>query len=427
MSGATGLDTDPPTTTPTGPPAPATGQDAPPPPTTRRVLWLVLSREVSTRLRSKAFKIMTPLFVVALVLGIGAASLFAGGTSTSTVGFLPADATAAAALDAAADGAGVDLRTVTVPDPADARAQVQDGDLDAAVVATGADGLQVVVREELDDVTGALLTAVARGQALDAQITALGGDPAQVQAAMGAAGVHVEALDPADPRHGARIALGVITGILLYISLLIFGPTVAQGVVEEKSSRVVELLLATVKPWQLMAGKVLGIGLVGLSQLVLYAAVAVPMALGTGVLDLPTSVALGSVTWSLLWFLLGFALYALLFAATGALVSRQEDVAGVTTPIIMMIIIPYVVGVSVLPSDPDSGLLDVLSVVPLSAPLIMPMLIAAGTAPGWQIALAVALAAATIAALVRLTGRIYAGAVKRTGSRIRLTDALRNR
>jgi ABC-2 type transport system permease protein len=174
-----------------------------------------------------------------------------------------------------------------------------------------------------------------------------------------------------------------------------------------------------------MAGKVIGVGCVGLFQLAVYAAVAVPLAATTGVLHLPASVAAGSALWSLLWFLLGFGLYALLFAAAGALVSRQEDVAGVTTPLAMLIIIPYVIGISVLPGNPHSTLLAVLSVIPLTAPLIMPMLIAAGTAAGWQIALAVVLVAATIGGLVRLTGRVYAGAIRLTGSRVRLRDALR--
>jgi len=159
----------------------------------------------------------------------------------------------------------------------------------------------------------------------------------------------------------------------------------------------------------------------------LYAAVGVPLAVATGVLSLSLVTALASAGWSLVWYLLGFALFALLFAAAGSLVSRQEDASAVTMPLIMMIIIPYVIGISVLPGDPDSGLLRVLSLIPLSAPLIMPMLIAAGSAAAWQIALGTALTVATIVGLVPLTGRIYAGAVKRTGTRVKLTDALRSR
>ncbi|OHV50165.1 ABC transporter permease [Pseudofrankia sp. BMG5.36] len=391
----------------------------------RRVLWLVVRREVSTRLRSKAFRIMTPLLVVVLAAGISVTALF-GGSSPSSVGFLPEDARYGAALTAVGDAAGVDVRAVTVADAAEAERQVRDGTLDAAVTASGPDGFRVIVRHTLDDQGRGLLTAVARQQALDAQVVALGGDLGRVDGAVAAAGVDVVALEAPKERDNARIGLGAVTGVLIYLSLLIFGPVVAQGVVEEKSSRVVELLLGTVRPWQLMSGKVIGIGIIGLIQMALYAAVGVPLAVATGVLSLSLVTALASAGWSLVWYLLGFALYALLFAAAGSLVSRQEDASAVTMPLIMIIIIPYVIGISVLPGDPGSGLLRVLSLVPLSAPLIMPMLIAAGTAAAWQIALGTALTIATIIGLVPLTGRIYAGAVKRTGTRVRLTDALRS-
>jgi ABC-2 type transport system permease protein len=369
---------------------------------------------------------MTPLLVVVLAAGIGVTALF-GGSSPSSVGFLADDARAGAALTATGDAAGVDVRAVTVADAAEAERQVRDGKLDAAVTSVGPDGFRVVVRHSLDDQTRGLLTAVARQQALDAQITALGGDLASVDRAVAAAGVDVVSLEASKQRDNARIGLGAVTGVLIYLSLLIFGPVVAQGVVEEKSSRVVEILLGTVRPWQLMSGKVIGIGIIGLIQMALYAAVGVPLAVATGVLSLSLVTALASAGWSLVWYLLGFALFALLFAAAGSLVSRQEDASAVTMPLIMMIIIPYVIGISVLPGDPDSGLLRVLSLIPLSAPLIMPMLIAAGSAAAWQIALGTALTVATIVGLVPLTGRIYAGAVKRTGTRVKLTDALRSR
>jgi ABC-2 type transport system permease protein len=405
---------------------PAPGNDAAhSSPSSRRTLGLIIRRETTTRFRSRVFKIMTTIFLVIIVAGIGLDATLNKGPSQSTVGFLPADAAVAAELTSAATAAGVRISAVTIPDAATGEAEVRAGKLDAAVVATTPTGFDVVVKRSLDDVSRAVLTSAARQRALDTQIATLGGNQAAVNAAIAAAGVHLTVLAPPRLESTSRIALGVVTGILLYISLLISGPLVAQGVVEEKSSRVVELLLATVRPWQLMAGKVIGIGAVALSQLVLYAAVGVPLALATGVLHLPASVAVGSALVSLVWFVLGFCLYALLFAAFGALVSRQEDVAGVTAPLMMLIIIPYVIGVSVLPSNPHSTLLAVLSVIPVSAPLIMPMRVAVGAAAGWQIAIAIALAAVTIVGLVRLTGRIYAGAIRRSGSRVSLRDALR--
>ena len=126
----------------------------------------------------------------------------------------------------------------------------------------------------------------------------------------------------------------------------------------------------------------------------------------------------------MVWFLLGFLLYALVFAAAGALVSRQEDVGGVTTPLTMAIVIPYVVGVSVLPTDPDNGFVALLSVIPLFAPMLMPMRLAIGGVPAVEVVVALVLTVALILLLVRLTGRIYSNAVRRTGARITVRDAL---
>ena len=132
---------------------------------------------------------------------------------------------------------------------------------------------------------------------------------------------------PPSPKHNQQIVLGIVAGILIYLALMLNGQAVAQGVVEEKSSRVVELLLATVRPWQLMAGKVVGIGIVGLIQVAVIGVAGVVAGFATGSLSIQASAAAGTIIWLVVWFLLGFVAYALAFAAVAALVSRQEDVA----------------------------------------------------------------------------------------------------
>jgi ABC-2 type transport system permease protein len=125
------------------------------------------------------------------------------------------------------------------------------------------------------------------------------------------------------------------------------------------------------------------------------------------------------------WYLLGFLTYALVLAAAGALVSRQEEVSGVVSPILMLVVLPYVLGVSILPRDPANSYLQVMSMIPIFAPTLMPIRLALGAVPVWQMVLSVALALALIPALVWLAGRIYRNAVLRSGARIRLRDALR--
>ncbi|KJE25334.1 ABC-type Na+ efflux pump, permease component [Frankia torreyi] len=398
-----------------------------------RVLRLVAGREVGTRVRSRAFQITTALFVVAIAASVLVTSAVGGGPSVRRVAVTAADGTQAAAIGAAARSLGVDVEVRTYADATAGRQAVLDGDVDALVLAappaggaagTGG-GYRVVVDSELGDSLTSVLTVAARQAALEGQISALGGDPATVGQAVATAGVAVTALRPQPERDSARLVLGLLAGGLIYISLLIFGPVVAQSVIEEKTSRVVELLLAVIRPWQLMAGKVLGIGVVALGQLVLIGAVGVGLGLATGELGIPAGVAVGSVALALLWYLVGFAMYALMFAAAGALVSRQEDAGGVTAPMIAMILIPYVLGFSVLPSSPDSGLILALAIVPLFAPILMPMVIGIGSVAVWQVLVALALTLAWIAVLVWLAGRVYGNAVKRSGTRVALRDALR--
>lgn len=388
-------------------------------------VWLVARREIAARLASKAFRIMTVVMVLAVVAFVLVLKLAGSqGPGRATVGLTAPVAELAAPLVSVGAAVGQDIDVSTV-DQSAGEQRVRDGELDALVTGSP-DALRVVVREGLAPSLGNALSVLARQIALNDEIERLGGDPAAVSAAVESAGYEVQALEPGREFDVQRLVIGIVVGVLVYIGLLVWGQLVAQGVVEEKSSRVVELLLTTIRPWQLMLGKVVGIGLLGLVQLVLIGAVGVVAGLVTDTLTFPAGLAAGIVGWAVAWFLLGYLAYALIFAALGALVSRQEDVGGVTAPLLMVIIIPYVLGISILPADPDNGLLAILSVIPLFAPTIMPIRIAMGTAQTWEIAASVTLTVAMIVLLVWLAGRIYGNAVLRTGSRIRLRDALRS-
>jgi ABC-2 type transport system permease protein len=382
---------------------------------------LVAWREIVTRANSKAFRIMTVAMVLVILAFVVVFRLTAGESSGSTVGFAPPVAPLAQPFVSVAGAVGQEV-TVSTVDQATGEQRVRDGSLDALVTGTP-EALDVVVREDLSSGLRNALTVLVRQVTLNAEIERIGGDPSAVMAAVDAATFDVRSLEPPREFEVQRLVIGIIVGIVVYVALMIYGQLVAQGVVEEKSSRVVELILTTIRPWQLMLGKVLGIGAVGMAQLVLTAIVGVGAGLALDVLAFPAGLATGIVVWALVWFLLGYLVYGLLFAALGALVSRQEDVGGVTTPALMAIILPYVLGSSVLPSDPDNTLVGALSIVPLFAPTIMPMRIAMGVAPAWEIALATGLTVALIILLVWLAGRIYGNAVLRMGSRIRLRDA----
>ena len=394
---------------------------------TWRPIWLIAAREVRTRLLAKASIISTAIVLVLIVGGMVAASIISANDSpdVTQVALTGETTVLAPALQAAAAGAGLTLETSEVA-PDAAEASVLDGDLDAYL--WGDPTSPAVSLEGAPDPTllAAITTAVQQ-YALSDAITALGGDPTQVGRDLAAAVPTVNVLsDPSraefDP---VAFIVAMATSALLLFTLLQCGSLIAMGVVEEKVSRVVEILLATIRPSQLMAGKILGIGIVGLIQVGLFAGAAAATAAFSGLLD-GVDLNLGSaLLWLLVWFLLGFAIYAVLFGGFAALVSRQEDIGAVTTPMIFTMMAPFYLGIYLVPNSPDGTLTKILSQIPFFSPFMMPVRQAFGAAQGWEVALSIALCLALVPLLVWLAGRVYSHAVLNTGGRMKLTDALR--
>ncbi|WP_328607554.1 ABC transporter permease [Amycolatopsis sp. NBC_00345] len=392
---------------------------------TLSAVGLVASREIGTRVKSKAYRISTLIMLILVVAVTVVFKIIGSGSGTdATVGFVPAAAPLAAPVTATAKSIGKNVATQQVPDQQAGVAKLNDGSIDALLV-QDAQRVHVQVKKDLDPTLKNVLNVVAGQIALSEQIRGLGGDPAKIGAAVDSASI--DELPPLQQPYNydsQQLILGIIAGILIYMSLMLNGQSVAQGVVEEKTSRVVELLLSTIKPWQLMAGKVLGIGTVGLIQMLAIGVVGLAAGLGLGVLTISLSAAIGTVVWLIVWYLLGFFMYSIVFAALGALVSRQEDVGGATMPALMLVIAGYVVGISVLPSDPSNSFAEVLSVIPVFAPTLMPMRLAMGGVPVWEAVLSVGLVVLLIPALIWLAARIYRNAVMRTGAKVKLRDAL---
>lgn len=387
---------------------------------------LVASREIGTRVKSKAFRVSTVVMLLLIVVGILLVKLIAGGGGADAkVGFTATTAGFSAPLQAAGKTLDENIETTQVTDETAGRAKLADGSLDALLTGDGK-SVHVQVKKDLDGKLANVLQVLSQQVAVTQQITALGGDPARFEAAVAAAKlVEDPPLEQPYDYNGQQLVLGIVAGILIYLSLMINGQTVAQGVVEEKTSRVVELLLSTIKPWQLMTGKVLGIGVVGLIQMLVIGVGGVAAGLATGVLTISVSAAVGTVVWLVVWYLLGFFMYSIVFAALGALVSRQEDVGGATMPALMLVIAGYVIGISVLPSDPGNTFVEVLSVIPVFSPTLMPMRLAMGGVPVWEAVVSVGLVVLMIPGLIWLAARIYRNAVMRTGAKVKLRDALR--
>lgn len=380
------------------------------------VVGLVARREFDARVRTKSF--VVGLLVTVLLLGAITAgpALFAG-DGEQRLG-LVGDAGSATALEPAAERAGLELTTVEVPDEQTARQQVRDGELDAALV----DGSRVVVESELDPALRTVLETGVTQRAVAGALVERGVDPAVLSNAATEAMLRVEAFEPPDPQAAERTGIAFVVVILLYFQLFAFGLAVAMGVVEEKVSRVVEVLLATIRPWQLLLGKVLGIGAAGLLQLVVLGAVGLVVGTATGVVTL-TGTAVSVFLGSLGWFLLGFLFFAVLYAAAGSLVSRQEELNAVTTPMTLLILLPFFVAIYSVQS-PGGGLAQTLAWIPPFSPLLMPLQQASGEAGVGITVLAVGLMLAASVVFTWLGGRVYTRAVLHSGSRVTLREAL---
>lgn len=385
-----------------------------------RTVLLVARREITTQLRSRTF-VVGILLMLLVFGGYGAVIVFAGaqGSSSSLVLDGPARELRGQ-LQGTADRLGTTLRVTEAGNRDTAESMVRTGEADAML--TGAPGTYQLVG--LDDVAPGLRSLVAdvvEQQAVRESLLAAGADPDRVSTL---SGVGVRTLEPVDTELGQRIGTAFVVTFLLFFSVTAYGAAVAQGVVEEKAGRVVELLLATVPARQLLAGKVLGLGLVGLLQLLILGGVGAAVAVGTGVLAVP-ALLLPTLVSALAWYLVGFFLFATLYAAAGALVSRQEELQSVTAPIAIVLLVPFLLAVAVLPVDPRNPVTTVLSFVPYLSQTLMPARTALGVTAWWEPALAYLLALAALAGMVLLSARVYRNSVLRTGARVRWRDALR--
>jgi len=385
---------------------------------------LVAKREISTRVRSKSF-IYSTIATIAVIAGyIAFVSSTSSDSEKTKVAFAPDSVALSEPLTAA--GKSVDLNIINngVLSTDDGRHAVEEGEVTAYISLNGTT-TRVLVKDDVQEPVVGVLQSVVQEQTLSDLLTDAGIPPVALDRSLQENGVQAEALQPKDPESGQRLVLAIAISFLLYFAILIFGLGVAQGVVEEKSSRVVELLLATFHPWQILFGKILGIGFAGLLQLTIIASVGVGAAIASDQLTIGAD-AIPTVIAALVWFVLGFVMFSALLAGAGALVSRQEDVNSVTQPIIMAIVVPFIASVTLVQTNPDGFWSRLLSMLPPFAPILMPARMAVGGPLWWEVLIGVVTTLAATAIFTALASRIYSNSVLRTGARVKLKDALRS-
>jgi ABC-2 type transport system permease protein len=380
---------------------------------------LVAGREIRLRIRSRAFIASTAIIVVAVVLLIVLTAVLREEERRHLdVGVVDASPSLERALIASGDAFDTDVDVVGLADEAAADDAVRDDRVDVALA-----GNRVVWERETDDVDAAIVQSAVQAAAIDERAARSGIDEAQLGELLAPVELEDRFLEPPDDDRGVRVATATVGVILLFLAIQSYGNMVLMGVVEEKSSRVVEVLLNHLRPRHLLAGKVVGIGALGLVQLLVVLAGALGALAAVRGIDVP-QVPVDALVWFVVWFLLGFAFYATAFAMGGSLVSRQEDAAGVVTPLTIPFVASYLASFSIVGS-PDSTLATVFSLIPVTAVTTMPVRIAAGNPGAVQIAASVTLTLLAIYCLVVIAGRVYARNVLRTGARVSWMAALR--
>lgn len=380
---------------------------------------LVARREFEEGMRSRAWRasVAIQVLVVAAIVIVSIVTGGDDGPSHRTVALAGPQATAIEAKARAQQAAyGIELEAVREPSPAAARQAVRDEDADAALGPRG-----LVTGEDPDDALVALLQNAARVVAGEARLRAAGLDPAAVAEALEPPPLRSAEIETGEGSGG--VGLAYIGALLLYVAILTFGYAIASSVVAEKSSRVVEVILAAIRPVQLLGGKVLGVGLLGLLQIATIAVVGLAIALPSGAIELPGST-VEAVVLVLVYFVLGYLFYGCAFAGTASLVSRQEDVQSTTAPLLILAIASYIATNTALAS-PDGGLATIGTFLPPMAPMVVPGRAAQGELPAWELALSLLLMVAAILLVVYLAGRIYERSVLRFGTPLKLRQALK--
>ena len=377
---------------------------------------LVAGRALTQILRSRSFKVVTGLLLVLSIAVVVAPRLLTGGPPTYTLATVgEADPAVAAQLDAAARAGDFTIIYTPTADAAAVQAAVRNEDATAGL----ADGTLYVQRNG----TGTfpvLVTQAVVAQEAASRLSAAGLTPAQVTDLQSIQPPKQVTVGPVEDQ--GRAAIGFVMGLVLYIALSIAGNNIAATVGTEKATRISEVLLAVLRPSQILTGNVLAVGAVTLFQLLVLAA---PVAVSLVVSDtapLPT-VAAADVALAVAWFVLGFVLYAFVFAAAAALVDKVSDVGTAVAPVTVTLLLSYLVALFVV-VDPSSPLSTAVSLFPLTAPMAMPIRWASGQVPVYQLALSMMLTAVTAVLLLALASTIYRRALVLTGRRVSIREVL---
>lgn len=380
--------------------------------------WLVAVREMAERLRSPVFYLSLLLMVVVVGASVVVPALLDGGTDTKNVGMVGAAPPGLSqALRARGDAVGVDVRIKRFDSVADGEQAVRDGRVDVLVV----DADRLAWQRQPDARLQTLVTSAIQVMTIQQRAADLGISPTALGALVAPVVVANVEVGRVEGRNADDENAAYLISLILFFAVSSYGGMVLTGVVEEKSSRVVEVLLARIPARSLLAGKIAGIGLLGFLQVAITGLVAVVAIAVTDLTDIPAARP-SVIAWAVVWFVLGYALIATAFGALGSLASRPEDASSLTSPLLVVLVAGYFVSLAAIGS-PDTWWARAASWFPATAPFAMPNRIAMGAAAWWEPYLALVLTVLAVVGLVALGARIYSHAVLHTGGIVRIAEA----
>jgi ABC-2 type transport system permease protein len=393
---------------------------APETPGTSTSAWkLVAGREIRLRLRSKAFWISTATLLLVVVAGAVLLRVLPKSAPSYTVAIgddrsanIVAGAGPAATQLAGGDSAAAAKVTAQrVASPSAAQALAKDGSVDAALIAPAeANGpWRLIAKSQPDQALAAIVSASVRSQVVTANAAAAGVDLAALQA--GTTVVPV-ALDGSVDHATIQFAVSFAFGFLFFLSTQLFGSTTGSSIVEEKESRVVEVLLSAIPTRQLLVGKVLGNVAVGLAQMGLVIATVLGAATWTGSVPYLGDIIRASGLF-FVYYIIGFVTVCFLFGGFASLASRNQDLQSATAPLQLLITAAYM-----LSFVPSQGITAVASYIPVLSTVTMPSRAFAGTTTIGQVAVSLVLALAALVGSLIVADTAYQHSVLQLGKRI---------
>ncbi len=381
----------------------------------RRGVWEVARRELVERSRSRVLRVSLVLLLIMAVGGAIAAARLSGRTPTDDIGLVGARAVALEpAIRLQARAAARRVRIHELASATARRLAVRNGSIDVALLD---DNRMLVKTSRSQPAVRVVRDAVAAQAVLD-HLRSTGLSQTEALSLLTPPALPVDVLETSAHNTDQNRTLITVGLLSLFIVLAFFGQAVAQGVTEEKSSRVIELLLTTLPPRRLLAGKVLGIGLLGVLLLLLPGAAALAAGHLAGGAGLP-SAAPEAIALVLMWFVLGYVFYSVAFAAVGALVSRQEDLQTAMLPVNAVLIAAFYLAL-IVSGSPNGTVARVAAFLPPFSPTVVPMRMVLGDMNAIALTAAVAIDLLATAGLVALAGGIYERAILRIGAPVKL-------